>query len=186
MITRKIEFMLYLLKKPVEAITMIIADRPVAFSMVIFFLAGTGIAVSKAIFGQSGGGFFVFSWTSMLVIQLLFVLALTFCFHFTAELMNGRGSILSLFSLINFSMAPMLLLIPAALICRFLDADLCAFIRILMFLWAISFIFKSLKSLYSISTEKAVLVLVSPLVFSAVIVMVMAAMAVGGIVTLLL
>ncbi|MEW6557923.1 MAG: hypothetical protein AB1349_11345 [Elusimicrobiota bacterium] len=189
MITSKIELALSFIDKPGEAIELAIVERPVSFSWAIFILANLSSIISGSIvFYQGVSGFWMF-FIFILFFNFWVLIATACGFHIVAGLLekgNGKGDIITLITLLNFSLIPFLFLIPVSLIARFVGMPFYYFLVIIICGWLIYILFVSIKTLYNISNAKTYVVLVSPLIIPFLVALVFFVISIGSIYSVLI
>lgn len=181
---KQFEFILSLFDKPRETVDLIILERPAFPAFIIFFFANLGFIISTSILFNTGKNVFIVTLFFTLIINLLFLAALSCGFHFIAELLKGRGNIISLFLLLNFSLAPLLLLVPAAIIGRFLGTGFNCFAAAGLFGWSVYLVVLSIKTLYNFSPAKSLLVIFSPFIIISLILAMLLFISIAGIVSI--
>jgi len=186
MLTEKLEFILAVLDSPKDAIETVIFKRQPALSLLIFLLANFSILVSNLINNKLDGEHFVLKYILFLILNAVVLVAGACVFHFVAELLNGKGDIISLYSLMNFSLTPLLLLIPSAVIGRFLGSDVSFVLTIFLCCWSLGFIIYAVEKLYGVPSGTAVAVVFSPVLIVLLVSFAVFILSIGGIVALLL
>ncbi|MBN1384224.1 MAG: YIP1 family protein [Elusimicrobia bacterium] len=181
---RQFEFILSLLDKPKETIDSIIIERPVLLGFIIFIFANFSFIISNSILFNTGQNTVILTLLLSLIINLLFLAAFSCEFHFVAELLKGRGNIISLFILLNFSLAPLLLLIPSAIIGKFIGPVFNCLATMILFAWSIYLVINSIKILYSFSTAKSVFVVLSPFIIISLVFALLMFISIAGIISL--
>lgn len=164
MISEKFETVLSLLDNPKETIELIIVEGPIFFSLIIFILANLSFLTANYILHHSVSTNFFFILAIMLLFNLLFLITTAAGYHFIGEMLKGKGNVLALFSLLNFSLVPMLLMIPFAIIGKTVGSGLSYFAFMIIFCWTIYLVIYSIKMLYDISLLKTLFVILSPII----------------------
>lgn len=184
MLSQKFETALSLLDNPKETIEILIVEKPVFFSLLIFILANVSFLVSNSIvFHFSNTNFVLVLFFTLLSNFLIFV-TMAAGYHFIAEILRGKGNVITLFSLLNFSLTPVLLMIPSAIIGKFAGNGLTYFAFTVIFFWTIYLLIFSIKILYNISTIKTFLVIFSPVIIAFLLSIIFLIITIAGIISL--
>ena len=162
---KNLDLILSLFENPLEAIDRIIIEKPVWLSLVIFFLANLCLAVSGSVMSDNSESGFLLRFILFTPINLVMLIISAAVFHLTAELLKGRGSATSLFVLLNFSLAPILLNIPVALLSGIIGRSISGLAVFLIFVWCAAIAVVSIKKIYSFSTARAVITALSPAIY---------------------
>ena len=162
MLTEKFELVLSMLDNPKEAIELIIVEKPVFLSLIIFVLANLSFVISNSISSGIGQNALILKLIFVPLLSFLFLIIATCGLHFIAEILNGRGNVSAFFTLLSFSLTPTLLLIPASIISNFTSVWFTYFSTIIIFFWTVYLVITSIKMVYNIPTDKAVAVIISP------------------------
>ena len=156
------DLILYYIDNPKEAIELIIVEKPVSLSLVVFIISNLCFVTSNLVSLSLGRNSIIFQLIVVVFFNLIFILIATCWFHFIAELLRGRGAVITLFSLLNFSLLPAVILVPASIISKFTGVWILYFSIIIVFFWIDYIMFISIKKLYDISSLKVSIVMISP------------------------
>jgi len=185
MLSEKLEVVLLLLDNPREAIELIIIEKPVLFSLVVFTLANLSFLISYPVLSRSLNISFIVIFLFALLINFLVLITTACTYHFVAELFKGRGDVITLFALLNFSLLPMLLMVPVGIIGKFAGPGLGYFVFIIITLWVIYLALLSIKILYDISTLKALITVLSPYIIVVILFLIISVISIAGILSYL-
>ncbi|MDD5687626.1 MAG: YIP1 family protein [Elusimicrobia bacterium] len=169
MFTENIELVLTFLDNPKEAMKSVITKKPVFLSLVVFVFANISFCIANSTVFPSGNINFILIMFFVLFSNILILVTASCCFHFIAELLNGQGSVVTLFQLLNFSLAPMILLLPVSIIGKYVDVRFYYFALIIVFIWLDYLVFISIKTLYNISIMKTWFIAISPFIILSII-----------------
>lgn len=186
MLSQKFESALSLLDNPKETIEIIIVEKPVFFSLLIFILANVSFLVSNSIVFNFSNTNFIFILFFLLLSNFLILVTTAASYHFIAEILKGKGNVLTLFTLLNFSLAPMLLMVPSAIIGKFAGTGLTYFAFTVIFFWTVYLLIFSIKILYNISIIKTFLVIFSPIIIVFILSIVFLIISIAGIISLII
>ena len=164
MLSDKLELVMSVLDDPRVAVETIVLKRPVLFSILVFALANLSILVSHLIGAGAGGEHFVMKFILYVAFDAAVMVLCSCVLHFTAGLLNGRGDIVSLYSLLNFSLTPLLLLIPVSLIGRLAGAEIGFLLTAFLYCWALGFVIYAVETLYGVHAGAAAAIVFSPLI----------------------
>ena len=184
MLSQKFETTLSLLDNPKETIEIIIVEKPVFFSLLIFILANVSFLVSNSIVFRFSNTNFALVLFFVLLSNFLILVTTAASYHFIAEILKGKGNVITLFSLLNFSLTPMLLMIPSAIIGKFAGTGLTYFAFTVIFFWTLYLLINSVKILYNISTIKTFLIIFSPVIIIFFLSIIFLIISIAGIISL--
>jgi len=184
MLSQKFEMALSLLDNPKETIEIIIVEKPVFFSLIIFILANVSFLVSNLIVFRFSNTNFVLILFFVLLSNFLILVTTAASYHFVAEILKGKGNVITLFSLLSFSLTPVLLMIPAAIIGKFVGSGLTCFAFAVIFFWTIYLLIFSIKILYNVSMLKTFLVIFSPIIIVFLLSVIFLIITIAGIISL--
>lgn len=97
-----------------------------------------------------------------LAVLVLFVLG--GFLHLAAELLGGKGSVLSLVSVLGFAALPRIFNLPVALVFGLLQLPLGWLIGFALWVWTVVLSVSGVKQAYGLTTGKSVLVVLTPLI----------------------
>jgi len=184
MLSQKFETALSLLDNPKETIEILIVEKPVFFSLLIFILANVSFLVSNSIVFNFSNTNFSLLLLFALLSNFLILITTAASYHFVAEILKGKGNVITLFSLLNFSLAPMLLMIPTAIIGKFIGVGFTYFAFTIIFCWTIFLLMFSIKILYNISAIKTFIVIFSPIIIVFLLSIIFLIITIAGIISL--
>ncbi|MBI5574242.1 MAG: YIP1 family protein [Elusimicrobia bacterium] len=184
MLSQKFETALSLLDNPKETIELIIVEKPVFFSLLIFILANVSFLVSNSIVFHFSNTNFALILFFLLLSNFLILAMAAASYHFIAEILKGKGNVITLFSLLSFSLTPVLLMIPSAIIGKFAGTGLTCFAFTVIFFWTIYLLILSIKILYTISILKTLLVIFSPVIIVFILSIILLIISIAGIISI--
>ncbi len=186
MLSDKLELILSVLDDPKTAVEAIVLKRPVLLSILVFALANFSIAVSRLISAGAGGEHLVMKFMLYFAFNAAVFILCSCVLHFTAGLLNGRGDIVALYSALNFSLTPLLLLIPAALIGKFAGGEISFLLTVFLYCWALGFVIYAVQTLYGVHGGAAAAIVFSPLIAVLLIFFAVSVMIFGTVAALIL
>jgi len=186
MLTEKLELMLSVIDKPKDAIETVMLKKQPAFSILIFLLANLSVLVSYSIDKKLGGDNFILKYLLFIAFNAVVLLVIACLFHFMAELFKGKGDVIALYSLLNFSLTPLLLLIPVAILSRFIGSDAGFVLNIFLYCWSLGFVAYAVEKLYKIPPGIAVAVVFSPVMIALLALFLIFIVSIGGFIALFL
>ncbi|OGS33228.1 MAG: hypothetical protein A2474_01065 [Elusimicrobia bacterium RIFOXYC2_FULL_34_12] len=184
--SEKLELILSLIDNPKEAIEVIIVEKPVLLSFIIFIIATLSLVVSNLVSFNLGSHSLIFQLIFSILFVLVFVVITACWFHFVAELLKGDGNVITLYSLLNYSLLPLTILMPASIISKFVGIWFLYFSVIVALFWIDYLVVISLKMLYDISLSKVLVVMMSPLIVFTSLVFIILILSIIGIISLLI
>lgn len=100
------------------------------------------------------------------IINILFIVFIyTILFHFFASLFDCEGKIIKLFGLIFFSYTPVILLCSLVFLSKYYEGFDINILQLILFIWSIILIYKSVKINYSLNWKKSIFIMVGSFVF---------------------
>ena len=97
MLSQKFEMALSLLDNPKETIELIIVEKPVFFSLLIFILANISFLVSNSIVFYFSNTNFALVLFFVLLSNFLILVTTAASYHFVAEILKGKGNVIPFF-----------------------------------------------------------------------------------------
>jgi hypothetical protein len=99
-----------------------------------------------------------------LIFALFTFLIMGAVFHLVAELMGGRGSVISLLSALGFASLPSLLNVPVTVIVGFTGLPIGGLLTFLFAVWVIVLQVFAVQAVYKLTTGKSVLMVLTPII----------------------